>query len=156
MVYTEIKERNGIKYFYRVKSVREGKKVKKKRVYLGKDLSKKEFSTKMKKADNKLNPERKLKSKTMEKLILKIRRILKRNGIVRAGIFGSYARGEQKKSSDIDLLIKVKRTKFSLLDHVGLKMKLEKKLNKKVDLLTYKAIHPLLKDRILNEEIRII
>ena len=33
-------------------------------------------------------------------------RILKKNGVIRAGIFGSYARGEQKKKSDIDILIK--------------------------------------------------
>ncbi len=40
MAYTEIKEKNGKKYFYRVKSVREGNKIKKKRVYLGIDLNK--------------------------------------------------------------------------------------------------------------------
>jgi len=35
--------------------------------------------------------------------------ILKKNGVDKAGIFGSYARGEAKKSSDIDLLIKCQR-----------------------------------------------
>ncbi len=34
--------------------------------------------------------------------------ILKRNGVLKAGIFGSYARGEQKKQSDVDILIKFK------------------------------------------------
>ena len=38
----------------------------------------------------------------------------------------------------------------------GQELKLEGALNKKIDLLTYGAIHKLLKDRILNEEIRII
>jgi len=54
MVYTEIKEKNGKKYFYRVKSVREGKKVKKKRVYLGIDLDKKKLLEEEEKADKEL------------------------------------------------------------------------------------------------------
>lgn len=45
----------------------------------------------------------------------KIRKILKKNRVVRAGIFGSYARGEQKKKSDIDVLIQFKGRK-SLFD----------------------------------------
>lgn len=82
--------------------------------------------------------------------------ILKKNGVVKAGIFGSYARGEQKKRSDIDLLIEVKRRKFSLLDLVGLEIELKKVLKKKVDLLTYNGLSPYLKQRILAEEVRII
>jgi predicted nucleotidyltransferase len=39
---------------------------------------------------------------------------------------------------------------------VGIQFELEDELNKKVDLITYNSIHPLLKERILNEEIRII
>ena len=64
--------------------------------------------------------------------------ILRRNKVIKAGIFGSYARGEQKKKSDLDLLIKVKKgIKFSLLDLIGLEMELNKFLKRKVDLLTY-------------------
>ena len=86
----------------------------------------------------------------------KIRRVLKRHGVVRAGIFGSYARGEQKKNSDIDILIEVKGRKFSLFDLVGLEIELQKTLNKKVDLLTYNSINPRLKDYILSDEVKII
>ena len=82
--------------------------------------------------------------------------LLKKYGVVRAGIFGSYARKEEKNKSDIDLLIEVRRKKFSLLDLIGLELELKKKLRKKVDLLTYNGIHPLLKKRILLEEVRII
>lgn len=85
----------------------------------------------------------------------KIISILRKNGIVKAGIFGSYARGEAKKNSDIDILIKYKGKK-SLLDMSGLKIELEEKLGKKVDLVTYKYIHPKLKEQILKEEIRIL
>ena|SRR3989338_3796251 len=69
--------------------------------------------------------------------------VLKRNGVVKAGIFGSYAKGKAKKTSDVDILIKFKGDK-SLLDLVGLKIELEDKLGKKVDILTYSSIHPLL------------
>lgn len=81
--------------------------------------------------------------------------ILKKNNVVRAGIFGSYARGEAKKNSDIDILVKFKTPK-SLMAVVGLELELKKRLKKKVDLISYNEISPYLKERILNEEIAII
>ena len=54
MVYTEIKEKNGKKYYYRVLSVRKGGKVDKRRIYLGVNLEKKILSEKEKQADNEL------------------------------------------------------------------------------------------------------
>ena len=81
--------------------------------------------------------------------------ILKKNGAVRAGVFGSFARGEFHKKSDIDLVIKLKAGK-TLLDLVGLEMELEKKMGRKIDLLTYDSIHPLLKKNILSQQIRIL
>ena len=89
-----------------------------------------------------------------EEMKKKIIKILKKNKVVRAGIFGSYARGEQKKNSDIDILVKPPRgIGFGF---VGIQFELEDELKKKVDLLSYKAVHPLLKERILKEEVRII
>ncbi len=83
--------------------------------------------------------------------------ILKKNDVVEAGIFGSYARGEQKKGSDIDILIRYnKKKKKSLLDLVGLKQELEEKLKKNIDLLTYDSINPLLKKYILTDEVKIL
>lgn len=81
--------------------------------------------------------------------------ILKKNGVVKAGIFGSYARGEERKKSDLDFLIKFGGRK-SLLDLVGLKLELENKLKKEVNLTEYAIIHPLLKERILKEEVRVL
>jgi len=82
----------------------------------------------------------------------KINPILKKNGVKRAAIFGSYARGEEKKRSDVDILIEYKNDDKSLLDLVGLEMKLKEKLGKKVDLLTYDSIHPLLRKSILEDQ----
>lgn len=92
----------------------------------------------------------------LEKLKPKIVKVLKKYNVARAGIFGSYARGEEKKNSDIDILIEVKGKKFSLIDLIRLEMELKKALKKKVDLLTYKGISPYLRSNILEEEIRIL
>jgi uncharacterized protein len=95
----------------------------------------------------------KKQSKELEKLKPKIVKILKKNNVVKAGIFGSYARGEGKSRSDMDILIEFNG---SLMDLVGIEIEIEKILKKKVDLLTYNGLSPYLKERILNEEIRII
>lgn len=54
MAHTEIIEKNGRKYYYRAKAIREGNKVKKKRIYLGVNLEKEELIVKEKDADKKL------------------------------------------------------------------------------------------------------
>ncbi len=81
--------------------------------------------------------------------------ILKKNGVIKAGIFGSVARGEAKKKSDIDVLVKFRKGK-SLLDLVRLERELSEKLGRKVDVVTYNSISPYLKEQILKEEVRIL
>ncbi len=54
MVFTEIKEVNGKKYYYRVKSIRKGSKISKQRIYLGESLSQKDLKDKEKEADKNL------------------------------------------------------------------------------------------------------
>ena len=81
----------------------------------------------------------------------KIISILKDYNVKRAAIFGSFARGDTKKNSDIDILVEFKGEK-SLLDLVGLKLELEESLKKKVDVVTYGSLNPLLKDIILKEQ----
>ena len=95
------------------------------------------------------------KPETLASIKRKIIPILKKNHVVRAGIFGSYARGDVKKKSDVDILIRFKGRK-SLFDLAGLKIELEEKLNKKVDVLTYRSIHPFIKNNILKEEVPIL
>ena len=80
---------------------------------------------------------------------------MRKHRIKKAGLFGSYVRGEQKKNSDIDILIEPTKN-MSLLDLSGLKIELEKALSKKVDLVSYKYIHPYLKEKILRNEVSII
>ncbi len=94
-------------------------------------------------------------NKEFERMKNKIIPILKKNKIKKAGIFGSYARGEQKKNSDVDLLIN-HSGKMSLIGISRLKIALEESLGKKVDIVSYKYIYPALKERILSDEVRII
>lgn len=82
----------------------------------------------------------------------KITPVLKRNSIKKMSVFGSVARGEDRKDSDIDLLVKFKQQK-SLTDLVGLKIELEDRLNRKVDVVTYDSISPLLKKIIQKDEV---
>ncbi|HIH63240.1 MAG: hypothetical protein QT05_C0010G0005 [archaeon GW2011_AR13] len=94
-------------------------------------------------------------NKQIELIKKKIMPILKKNKVVRAGIFGSYARGEQKKNSDVDILVEIKK-RISLFDFAGIKIELEEKLGKKVDLVEYKIINPRIRENIINSEVRII
>lgn len=153
MVYTEVKTRNGRRYYYRALSVREGDYVKKKRKYLGVNLDKQTLENKEVEAD-KIFLNKKIR-KNIDKIKLKAIAILKKYKVKRAGLFGSYVRSEQKKNSDIDILIEPIKN-MGLLDLSGLKIELENALGRKVDLVSYKYIHPYLKDKILRNEIRII
>ncbi len=153
MVYTEVQERNKRKYYYRVISVRKDKKVSKKRVYLGADLSEKNLAEKEKNADKKLDIKDEKKN-AIERIKPKIIKILKKNKIKRAGIFGSFAKGDQRKNSDIDIL--VQPPKGIGFGFSGIQSELEKNLKRKVDLVSYNGISPYLKKRILKQEVRII
>lgn len=152
MAYTEIKQKKEKMYYYRVKSIRNGKKFKKERIYLGVNLPRKELLLKESEANRKFNLDN--RNLELEKIKPKIISVLKKYKIKRAGIFGSYSMGKQKKNSDVDILVQpAKGMGFAFF---GLQLALEKKLGKKVDLVSYNGISPYLKDRILSQEIRII
>lgn len=85
----------------------------------------------------------------------KIIPILKRHGVLRAALFGSLISGKMKEDSDIDLLIELEQEK-SLLDLVALKLELEEVLGRNVDVVEYVTIHPLLKERILREQVPVL
>ena len=80
--------------------------------------------------------------------------ILEKNRVIKAGIFGSYVRGEQRKNSDVDILVELEDD-LSLLDIIRIKIELEKILKRKVDLVEYETIKKELKDTILKEEVLI-
>lgn len=70
------------------------------------------------------------------------------------GIFGSYARGEQKGSSDVDILVKFFEG-ATLFDFVGIANFLEEKLNLKVDIVSERAIRQELREQILKQVVMV-
>lgn len=66
------------------------------------------------------------------------------------GVFGSYARGEEKKESDIDVLVRFGEG-ATLLHLVGLGYYLEDLFGVPVDVVSERALHPMMKDDVLKE-----
>lgn len=96
------------------------------------------------------------------KTLSEIKKILKKHkeAVVRdykvkeIGIFGSVVRGEQKKRSDIDILVEYYELP-DLLKLIELERHLQRILRKKVELIEKNGIRPELKDRILREVVYI-
>lgn len=80
----------------------------------------------------------------------KIQKFCQQNDIDYMGVFGSYARGEMKPDSDIDILVDFKENK-SLMDIGGVQYDLQQELGRKVDLISRKNIKPEIKKYIYND-----
>jgi len=70
------------------------------------------------------------------------------------GIFGSFVRGEEKDTSDLDILVELERP-VGLIKFVGLQNYLSDELGEKVDLVTISALKPRIKENILSEVVYI-
>jgi uncharacterized protein len=68
------------------------------------------------------------------------------------GIFGSYARGEERKESDLDLLVDFHEG-ADLFDYVGLTQFLEEKFHCKVDVVPCDTLREEIKENILKEAV---
>jgi len=72
------------------------------------------------------------------------------------GVFGSFARNENKASSDLDILLFLNRNnKVSLLDLIDVEQKLSEDLGIKVDLVTERSLNPLIRPYI-EKDLKII
>jgi predicted nucleotidyltransferase len=75
--------------------------------------------------------------------------VLRKYPIRRASLFGSFADGTAHENSDVDLLIELSQS-IGLLEFIHIKHELEDALGRKVDLLEFKAVKPLLKKYIID------
>ncbi len=90
-----------------------------------------------------------------EEIKQKILAVLRRHDVVRAAIFGSFATGLARDDSDFDILIEFGGDK-SLLDLAALKIDLEEVLGREVDVVTYRGLHPRIRQRVLREQMPIL
>jgi predicted nucleotidyltransferase len=82
--------------------------------------------------------------------------ICRKNDIVFMAIFGSFVRGEQKRGSDIDVVIEFERnSEKSLLDLVRIENELRKVFRRKVDLGIFSSLSPYIIEDV-KKEMRII
>jgi predicted nucleotidyltransferase len=69
-------------------------------------------------------------------------------GVTRMGVFGSFAEGRQKITSDIDLVVEFDSSRKNLHTFLQLRRLLEKELSRKVDLGFEHSLKPIVRERI--------
>lgn len=82
----------------------------------------------------------------------RILRIAARHGARKVRVFGSVARGEARRGSDIDFLVEMDEDR-SLLDHAALIIDLERLLKRPVDVASERGLRPLVRKQVLKDAI---
>lgn len=81
--------------------------------------------------------------------------VLQRRGVAHAGVFGSFARGEQRPDSDLDLLVEFEGWS-SLIDMAGLRLDLQDLLGRRVDVVTPDGLSPSIRDHVMRDLVVIL
>ncbi|MDE6697443.1 MAG: nucleotidyltransferase domain-containing protein [Muribaculaceae bacterium] len=88
--------------------------------------------------------------------IEKIKRYFAKQPVVKAWLFGSFARGEEREDSDVDILVSFDdKANVSLLRHAGMLCDLEDLLMRRVDLVNEHSLYPEVRDVVNNDKILI-
>ena len=69
-------------------------------------------------------------------------------GVIRIGIFGSFARDDQTPSSDIDMVVEIEKSRKNIHSFLQLKRFLEKEMARKIDLGFEHSLKPIVKEKI--------
>jgi uncharacterized protein len=88
-------------------------------------------------------------------IVKKLTRYFEREAVLRAYIFGSYARNEANEQSDVDILLELDYSKKIGLGFVDMKFDIEDIVSAKVDLLTSNSLSPYLKPLVEKEMVLI-
>jgi len=93
-----------------------------------------------------------MSSPVLEEYRERILELAARRGASNVRIFGSLARGEGNKESDLDLLVTLEKGR-SLLDLVALKLDIEDLIHRSVDVVTDRALSPYIREQVLVEAV---
>lgn len=94
---------------------------------------------------------------TIAELARRLAPVLKRYGVVRAGVFGSVARGEAGPESDLDLLVEYRKNlRKSLFDLVHLNDELEAVAGRKVEVCEYRLLREIIRDNVMADHIPVL
>ncbi|HKR03382.1 MAG TPA: nucleotidyltransferase domain-containing protein [Bacteroidia bacterium] len=86
-----------------------------------------------------------------EEFINKISDYFKTKPVLKAYLFGSYARHEENSSSDIDLLIELDKSKPIGIEFIQMYVDLKKITGKEIDLLTMDSVSKYVLPFVLSE-----
>ncbi|KAF0218064.1 MAG: DNA polymerase beta domain-containing protein [Geobacteraceae bacterium] len=81
--------------------------------------------------------------------------LAERFGVVDLAVFGSYAKGQQKRRSDIDILVELDKAHKTFDNYMELKFFLGRAIGGKVDLVLKDSVREELKARILREAVHV-
>ena len=76
------------------------------------------------------------------------------NGMNNIRIFGSFMRGEERPDSDVDLLVEIEEDR-TLFDLIRFKHSVEDLLGRKVDVVSDRAVHVMLKEEIIDKAVQL-
>lgn len=93
--------------------------------------------------------------KDFERYKKEILPILKKHDVKKAAFFGSIVKETFNEDSDLDILVELSDD-LSLLDFIELKIEIEERIGRKIDLVEYNTIKKQLRDRILKEQVQIL
>ena len=74
-----------------------------------------------------------------------------RFGVTRIGIFGSFARGEQSVTSDIDMVVEIEKARKNIHSFLKLKRFLEQEMAREIDLGFENSIKPAIKEKVIKQ-----
>lgn len=93
----------------------------------------------------------------VDELAAQLAPILRRHGVIRAAVFGSVARGEATRTSDLDLSVEFESgRKITLFSILNLQYEIEDILGKKVHLSLPENVKPFLRDIIKRDLVYIL
>jgi uncharacterized protein len=80
---------------------------------------------------------------------------LRAEGVAHVYLFGSVARGDADKTSDIDLFYEYDNPRFSLINVVRVQERFQEILGCKVDAMTRDSVHPRIRRRVEAEAVQV-